>query len=348
MRGLVAHLRVVFATLMASGCVLFVHPDEGGEHCAFRGTTACATCLKAKCQASIDACCRDSTCANTSGILGTIDECGDGSPTSCASGLKTQLAGGPAAALRDCVSAQCGNECTAGASTPPEPVEWKCEGARDPITDCASCIYSSCDTQITDCCSDTNCAKFYPDIRKDMGACTTGDAAGCAYMTTKSDSGLDGALRSCIEKKCAARCIGNARPHQNCALASGGTRCYCTNSQTSSGPECSVAKVGGTCAIAAKGCTCGSYQCTGSSSYDCDCSFDGDPAKALRTTCRKSPTSSYGRCCLKLEDQYVSCKCDTLLNSCVGSNEYDIDSCDSTTVIATLRGAGRIVDKCSN
>lgn len=344
MRGLAAHLRVVFATWMASGCVLFVHPDEGGEHCAFRGTTACAACLKTKCQASIDACCRDASCANTSGMLDTMDKCGEGSATSCANGLRTQSTGAAAAAVRDCASTQCGSECTTGATAPTEPVEWKCDANRDHVTSCASCIYDSCTKQIDACCNDSYCSKYNSEIHKDMGACTTGDTAGCAYMATKGDSGLDGALRACIETNCAKPCIDDARPHQSCALSGGGTRCYCNDAEKSSGPDCSIAAVGGSCVLGQKGCSCGTYTCSSgsSSSGACSCSFSGDGS---RTTCRE-PTSG-GRCCIKVDSQGVSCACELYTFPCDNQQfEFATDSCDKAVVMSQL--SKLLVDKCSN
>lgn len=345
MRGLLVHFRVIVATLLVlSGCVLAVSPDETSEHCNFTGSGVCAACIRSKCQAPIDACCRDKTCVEQGTMMEAVDVCGGGNTYDCASAMKSQQQG-TSAALRDCLASQCSNECAKLSPDAAVPeAKWSCEGPRDRQTDCAACIYDACGSQIDACCKDGYCKDTYDSqIRKDMAACTTGDAAGCAYMAKQSDVGVDGALRGCIVYKCAARCIGNARPHQSCTPEGGGRYCTCSDAQTSRGDCSKSIATGAECTLARRGCSCGVYGCS-TTTLGCRCSFtmDGDS-----TSCRGTTGTSGKKCCIVLDDSSLSCKCE--LSQCYASSgEYDIASCDVETVRKVLADAKRLVDTCSN
>ena len=93
--------------LQANACVLIVEPiDHDSGHCHVQGFTACATCLEASCQTSIDACCNDLSCAGKDGhtaILDALDACGGGDQAACAAGIgKGDSA--MAAPIRACVA----------------------------------------------------------------------------------------------------------------------------------------------------------------------------------------------------------------------------------------------------
>ena len=96
-----------------TGCILAVPAFEHSEHCEVTGATACATCLRTKCQTTIDACCNDRTCRGADGhsaILDGLDQCGAGNARDCGEGLG-DTASGSAGDLRACVATTCLTEC---------------------------------------------------------------------------------------------------------------------------------------------------------------------------------------------------------------------------------------------
>jgi hypothetical protein len=350
-RLLGGRFRASLATLIAaSGCVLVVSPEATNDHCNFNGTSVCAQCIRAKCQAPVDTCCRDKACVEQGSpkILDALDQCGNGNASSCASSLKSQQQGA-AATLRDCLNAQCASECT---TLPPDAavpaVEWKCEAPRDRVTDCAACIYDSCASQIDACCKNPLCtASYYPEMRQDMGACTTGNQRACAFMAyTKSIDGVDGALRACIKTSCGARCVGDALPYYGCTLYQGGTYCRCSAAEKAGSTECSKSNVSGDCIVTddAKGCVCGKYVCTGAIS-SCSCSFTGTSAGGS-TTCNKSDANA-SVCCLKVSGTTVTCKCDGD-TKCYDAEDYTLSSCNLDAVYRALDAGKRRVERCSN
>jgi hypothetical protein len=336
---------MVLASLILplASCILLISPDTPGDHCIIKGATACATCLRDKCQTSIDGCCRDTLCSETSYVssptLTTLDQCGEGNAKACASGLSGQ-GYGAAATVRTCVSQQCSEVCTGGAIA----AAWSCDLPRESKNDCAKCVYESCTGALDKCCTDKSCSQG-SEISKDVGGCVAADAKACAFMRTKSDNGLEGALRACIVSSCAPVCIGAARPHVTCSLFSGGKSCSCSDSQTSSGPDCSIASVGGNCVRGRGGCGCGAYGCSpGSTSIrTCDCTFGSTSAG---TQCNKP---AKGRCCLKVSSSGVACACEDFSSPCdTKQYEFDISSCDKSVVAKELTDAKFFLDACSN
>jgi hypothetical protein len=340
-----AHFRALFATLLAlSSCVLVVSPEDIGDHCTFHGSTACSTCIRSKCQAQVDTCCRDKTCLEQGSprMMDAIDKCGVGDAFSCATAVRSQQQGS-AATLRDCLSRECASECTKLAPDAAIPAAaWKCESPRDPITDCAKCIYDSCGPQIDACCKDTLCtAPYYSEMRMDMGACTTGDQRACAFMAyTKSVDGVDGALRACIARTCGESCVGDALPYYQCSLHSAGAYCTCTAAEKPGTTTCTRGSTKGDCVVTdkAKGCVCGGYSCSGTTS-GCSCAFD---SLGGGTTCK---AASGEVCCLDLSGSTVSCRCQS---SQCSSGEYSVTSCSYADVKTALEKGKRLVDECSN
>lgn len=326
-----------------AGCVLVVPAIEPKSSCTIAGSTSCATCLRSSCQAAIDTCCGDPGCSGSDGhsvVLDAVDACGNGDKDACATSLQ-EAGSGAAGAIRSCIRQSCDEACLAGATIA---VKWTCDSPRAEESACARCIYRSCASRLDACCADSACSKNSV-VQDDMSACVSGDEAGCAYARTRYDSGLDGALRTCIAQQCFTSCMGDGRPHASCEFYSGGAYCSCSDAEESAGPECSTTAVGGSCVVGKGGCTCGSYAC-GQGSYrdSCSCRFRGGSGG---TSCR-APATGDGRCCLKLEDRGVSCECDDLGIGCSAStDEYAIDSCDQATVLAALREAGRVATRCS-
>ena len=65
---------------LATSCVLFVQPDTYGANCQIASEeTSCGSCLVTSCQAEINACCKDSTCAAPN----TLDACARGDAGGC-------------------------------------------------------------------------------------------------------------------------------------------------------------------------------------------------------------------------------------------------------------------------
>ena len=350
----------------ATGCSVVMPPIEHGAHCAFPGSGACATCLRTGCQAPIDACCNDPSCAGDeghSGILDGLDACGGADTAKCAEWLG-DAESGAAGNLRACVTTTCKAACLGDAVVP---VKWSCKAARTTDTACAQCLYgdagaadggdatgaASCAGVLDECCGDPACSKS-ASLADDLGRCTSGDAPGCAFLATRSMSGFEGKVRACVIKTCAAACMGDGRFHESCSLEGGGAYCSCSEAEKPSGPECSGAKVGGgdgSCVLGEKGCTCGHYTCeASSSSYSdgCSCDFRGAPGGSTRCDVvrKSSGSSTTGRCCIKREERGFSCECKDYLSSCLGTDEYDTPTCDVDDVMPRL--ANVLVSKCSN
>lgn len=329
------------------GCVLVVPPiDNSSAHCEVAGSTECAQCLRTSCQAPIDKCCDDQACAGDDGhsaILDALDECGTGNATTCADGIGKGDST-TAASVRTCVTGACKAACLGDA---PVKVDWSCTVARTADNACSTCIYESCDESLTECCSDSSCSKS-SDLADDLGACTGGDAPGCTYLVTKSTSGFEGKVRECIRRQCADKCMDD-RTHQSCQLQSGGTYCSCSNAEKSSGPDCSVASVDGSCVLGEKGCTCGHYACSdtssGSSLDSCSCDFRNEAGGS--TTCNVQRSNGSGRCCLKRGDREFTCECKDYLSECSNTlGEYPVPTCNIEDALAGLVNV--LVPKCSN
>jgi hypothetical protein len=339
-----AFIPLALLLLPLASCILFISPDTPGDHCAIQGSTACAACMRDKCQQSIDGCCSDTACSETTdapaSTLAVVDECGEGNFNACASGFRNPRTGS-AQAVRSCVTEQCNDACTGGGLPSVQP----CEVPRASKNACAKCVYDSCTSVLDKCCADSSCARSNV-ITDDVSGCVSADAKACAFMQTKSADGLDGALRACIVQRCAPACIGDARPHVNCSLYRAGTSCSCSNSQRAEGPECSVAAVGGRCLFGRTGCSCGAYGCrTGvGSTRSCSCSFDS--TGSATTTCSKPTT---GRCCLTASSDAVDCICTESTSPCDSKEfEFKVDSCDINVVTKELTDAKLFIDVCSN
>lgn len=219
-RALARGVQGLALLLPVAGCVLVVPAIEPKASCAIAGGTPCATCLRSSCQAPIDTCCGDPSCSGSDGhseVLDAVDACGNGDKDACATSL--QVAGsGAAGAIRSCIRQSCNDACLAGATIA---VKWTCDSPRAEESACARCIYRSCASRLDACCADSACSKSSV-VQADMSACVSGDEAGCAYSRTRYDSGLDGALRTCVADQCFTSCMGDGRPHASCQLYSGG------------------------------------------------------------------------------------------------------------------------------
>ena len=338
---------VAAAVLPSAGCVLVVPELQHDPHCGFTGTSACGTCLKTSCQTAIDACCSDSACNGGDGhseALDAIDACAGGNQDACASGLGGAVSG-TAGAMRTCVTTTCKDACVGNVTVPVVPSKWTCDTTRTNDNACATCVYGMCGTSLDACCGDSSC-KDSSTLQDDVGRCTSGDAPGCAYLTTEGTSGYEGAVRGCITTKCATKCMGDGRLHQSCSLEGGGTYCSCSDAEKSSGVACTAAAMGGTCVRGAKGCTCGHYTCINSTSSlgGCSCSFRGSDDTA--TTCDVDRTGSMaGICCIKREDTGFTCGCETYKTKCY-SDEYDTPTCNVMDVMNNLTNV--VVTSCSN
>jgi hypothetical protein len=351
--SVLGHLRVVFVTLAASGCIVFVSPIDTGEHCTIAGDSSCAACIRTKCQPTVDACCSATSCSGsaddgrTNKLLDSVDACGRGDRNACITNLSTPRLGAEDEALRTCVTSECYAECVEGGtigSSSEGRATWTCGLPRRTDKPCAACIYDECAKALDDCCADSACSKSSA-IQKDIGACVAGDEPGCAYLGKGNTSGFDGVVRACIIDSCADKCMGDGRPHASCNLYSGGQYCACTNAETSKGPECSSAKVGGNCVVGKDGCTCGSYSC-GSTTDGCSCNFEGGN-EGTSCSIRKDDPDSSAPCCIRLTDQGVSCKCSRYSGCYASLDEYGISSCDRDVVLAALDTASRVVTRCS-
>lgn len=337
-----------------ANCILVLPPIEHGEHCQFEGTTVCASCLRTSCQASIDACCDDISCRGysdgDSAVLAGLDACGRGDTTACASAMNGATYGN-ARGIASCVATSCKDECVGDAKVSTPSPSWSCTAPRTQKAECATCIYTSCSTTLTNCCGDSSCSSTGGDFPELMGACTSGDGPSCLYYLASStyggrgtSAGTLGAFEGCIAEKCSESCFPDGgRMHNTCSLGDYGKSCRCHVSATSSGVDCSVEAVGGTCVLGISGCSCGTYGCdVGSSAARCSCGFGG---YGTSTSCYAADTSDH--CCLKFYADSVSCECRSWSCSQT-SDEYDIESCSEETVLSRLKTSKRIQDTCSN
>lgn len=339
-------LGIVTAALVvhATGCVMVVPPIEHGGQCAFSGATACAACLRVSCQSSINACCNDSSCNGGDGhsaVLDAVDACGNGNVSGCAEGIG-DAESGTAGAVRTCVTTACRADCLGDVVVP---VKWSCAAPRTEDNACATCVYDACGSTLDECCADSACAAS-SSLADDVGRCTSGDAPGCAYLTTKSTSGFEGKARACIIKSCASACMGEGRTHESCDLYSGGSYCECTDAEKSHGPDCSVASMGGNCVLGEKGCTCGHYACEQASSSlgGCTCSFRSGSGGSTR--CDVERKNDEGVCCVRRESSGFTCECRTYLSSCLSNTEWEVPTCNIEDALSALTNV--LVSKCSN
>ncbi len=338
----------VVALLSPVGCVLLVSPISGGDHCAFEGSGACAACIRASCQANVDACCRDEDCRTARGssaLLPAMDACGKGDAKACASALTSQRSGTVDEALRACVVGTCGEACSAGGDAgpglqKPKP-DWSCEMPQTSAEPCASCIYTSCGTALDTCCEGTSCSRD-ASLVADLTRCMNGDQPGCAYIFDRDTSGQAGVVRACIKDKCGETCMGEGRTHQKCSLYAGGTYCSCSDAETSSGDECSKATVGGHCILGKKGCSCGEYACTKTFSFLCTCAF-GSTSNEL-SSCSPATFGGRGTCCVKVGDKSTTCSCGENTYTCQ-DDEYPIATCSEADMLDKTRNI--LVDRCS-
>ena len=105
--------------LPAIGCIL-IAPDSftSVDHCPIPGTSACAVCMKASCQAPYDACCTSSDCRNNSltdttaeTFIDAVDQCAKGDNCSVAlAGAQTSAQG---TSLESCMTTNCRSQCKA-------------------------------------------------------------------------------------------------------------------------------------------------------------------------------------------------------------------------------------------
>lgn len=328
----------------ATGCVMLVPPIEHAGQCRLEGASACATCLRTRCQTTIDACCSDRACNGGDGhsaSLDALDACGAGNTTGCADGLG-DAESGSAGAMRTCVTTTCKEACLGDVVVP---VKWSCAAARTKDNACATCVYDSCGSTLDECCGDSSCTAS-TSLADDVGRCTSGDAPGCTYLTTKSTSGFEGKVRACITKSCGTACMGEGRTHESCNLYSGGSYCQCSDAEKSHGPDCSVASMGGHCVLGEKGCTCGHYACTESSSSlgGCSCSFHGGTGAS--TKCDVERKNGQGVCCVHRDSTEFTCECKTYLSSSCSGGEWIVPTCNIEDVLGALENV--LVPKCSN
>jgi hypothetical protein len=335
----------VALTAVLGGCILIVDPIETGDHCGIQGTTDCASCLRTSCQTPIDRCCANGECSGGR-ILGAMDACGRGDNASCADILAAPRIQKEEEALRSCASSACGARCRqgstgTGADNRPK---WTCSTSRDQNNVCSSCIYQKCVARVDSCCDDSFCRED-TTIQSDMGACISGDVAGCAFIldADRSKAGQAGVLRKCIDESCSATCMGNRLPHTKCTLNGSGEYCTCTNAEISGTQKCDAVTLGGDadCTLGTDGCTCGEYTCSTDASGGCGCTFFGGVVSG--TSCASTTGKA---CCVKRDGLGVRCEC--RFSTCSNSqSETELGSCSRADVMAWAAENGLQVDSCS-
>ncbi len=107
--------RIALATALASpllGCVLLVSPKSFGDHCRFDGEeTPCGQCIRTRCEADVDGCCRESSCDST---LTGLESCAAGDVAKCDSVASLRASSEAAkAGLGRCLDERCRTECSA-------------------------------------------------------------------------------------------------------------------------------------------------------------------------------------------------------------------------------------------
>jgi hypothetical protein len=101
---------VALLAYVASACVLVAYPDTLGDHCSpSPRTTDCMSCLLAKCQSDLDACCAPTSC---SALVTQLSNCGERHDASCTEASALRSSNDQATArLASCASAVCGAVC---------------------------------------------------------------------------------------------------------------------------------------------------------------------------------------------------------------------------------------------
>lgn len=107
---------VLVAVLGLGGCILLVSPSSYGEHCRFKNAdSACGACMASKCAGAVDACCSDSACDPT---LGLVERCAAGEERACSGTANERSAAAPSrTALAACFVDQCQATCRAQTPT---------------------------------------------------------------------------------------------------------------------------------------------------------------------------------------------------------------------------------------
>jgi hypothetical protein len=107
------------ATLI-SGCFAFIQPDDINDNCGIKGESACAICLREKCQTEINNCCKEPEgyegCSEVTfgddAFMTTLDACGEGQDqASCLYNVSNANEGGPTGVIRKCTLEKCSSEC---------------------------------------------------------------------------------------------------------------------------------------------------------------------------------------------------------------------------------------------
>ncbi len=326
--------------LPASGCTLVVTSFEHTDHCQIAGSSSCGTCIRQKCQASVDTCCGDASCRGEEGhsaILDSLDSCASGDRIRCAAGIAS-AGTGTSAAVGSCVRSMCKAECIGTAVVE---VPWTCGSTPPSDEPCAKCVLDSCAAAIAECCMSTSCAED-PAVAADIGSCIGGDTGRCTYrIAAGGTSGLAGKIRGCIAKSCASACVG--RTHEQCDYRASGSYCSCSDAEQASGPACPGTTVTGDCVLGAQGCTCGNYECkdTSSSYFKCSCQFTG-----LSASTQDCDKGQKGACCLSFSGQGPTCECSELKSSCY-KDEYSVESCSIDSLRSVLTNASAFVTSCS-
>jgi len=335
-------LWAALALLPASGCALVVTSFDHAAHCQISGSSACGTCIREKCQATVDTCCGDASCRGEDGhsaILDGLDACASGNQNGCAAGIAS-AGSGSAGAAGACVSTMCKSACIGDAVVV---VPWTCGSTPSKAEPCAKCVLESCAADIAECCGSSSC-KNDATVAEDIGGCIGGDKGGCTYrIANEGDTGLQGKVRGCIAKRCEAQCLG--RTHQSCDYREAGSYCSCSEAEKASGPACPGAQFTGDCVLGQSGCTCGHYACESTSTAftECSCRFTSAAASA-----RGCSVAGKGVCCLSFDGQGPTCKCSELRSCRDAPHEYQVESCDLDVLRPILTRASAFVPTCSN
>ncbi len=343
------HAKVFAAVIPLAGCFVFVETFDVREQCGIEGSGSCAECIRSSCQGAVDTCCGSETCAagsNGSSILDDADACGRAEVSTCVSALSKERSGRDDEALRQCIQSSCRTACTVASSTSGsgEAPRWTCDAPSTSTGKCEQCVRDACAAKLDDCCADDTCAKESA-IQRELGTCFAGDPRACSWeFRDASSDGTSGIVRQCLVASCYDACFGDGLPHTACTPRSGGTYCTCNNAEKSSGPECSASKVGvDYCIIGGAGCTCGAFQLVSATSTTCKVDYRGGPDTYFDRACEGR---SEGRCCLTLENDGISCECDTSeYASRCSDSEYSISECSETAIKEKL--GNRVVPSCS-
>lgn len=341
-RPFVAHVKVLVTLIPLTGCFVLVDTFEVRDQCGIQGSGACAACIRSSCQGTVDACCRSATCGAGS-ILDDADACGSGETSRCAIALATERSGGDDEALRQCMLTSCQSACTVPSSAD-DPARFTCDAPRAGTSRCEQCVREACATKLDQCCADNTCADER-DIQLDLGTCFAGDSRACVWrFRSASADGTSGIVRQCVVDHCYDACLGDGLPHTSCTPRASGTYCTCENAEDSSGPECSAKEVGvDYCVIGRRGCTCGAFRIASSARSGCTMDYRGGAQSHSDVPC---VAHSEGRCCLSLEDDGISCECDTseYATPCTES-EYSISECSESAIKEKI--GERVVPSCS-